>query len=497
MFVISDVDEMKLATRWTNKKVLVIGIARQGIALTRYLSNHGANLIVNDQRTFEQLGDACEKLADLQVKWVVGSHPLSILEGVDLVCISGGVPLDNPLVLEAKGRNIPISNDSQIFLEECPCKVVGITGSAGKTTTTTIVGLIALAAVEKMRGDSKVKGSSHPRFIPYDSKSKVWVGGNIGSPLISKVDQMHENDLAIMELSSFQLEVMRSSPEVAAILNITPNHLDRHETMDNYVAAKARIIGFQSSQDIAVLNFDDPIVRRLAEDINGELVVFSNQKINQDSTCVYFDPGSQSVLIDYPDQWGLNSEKIIHRQAIPLRGEHNLMNVIGACAIAAACGFPPSAMEIGVRNFQGIPHRLEFVRSWHGADWYNDSIATAPERTIAALNSFNEPIILLAGGRDKKLPWDEFAALVCRRVKHLILFGEAAEVISAALTQYEQESKIKVTYCLGLQEAVKTAATIVEPGDVVLLSPGGTSFDEFTDFEQRGEEFKKWIMELE
>lgn len=497
MFAINDVDKMRLSTKWTNKKVLVVGIARQGIALARYLAHHGAWVIVNDQRSLDQLGDARDKLADLPVEWVVGSHPLSILQGVDLVCISGGVPLETPLVLEAIERGIALSNDSQIFLEECPCKIVGITGSAGKTTTTTIVGLIAQAAVEQLRDGSQIKSSSHPGFITYGSESTVWVGGNIGSPLISKVDQIKVNDLAIMELSSFQLEIMKSSPEIAAVLNITPNHLDRHGSMENYIAAKARIIRFQTAQDVAVLNFDDPIVRRLAEDLNGGLVVFSNQKITKDYTSVYFDPESQSVSIDFSDEWGFYSEKIIHRQAIPLRGEHNLMNVIGACAIAAACGFSTSAMEIGVKNFQGIPHRLEYVRSWHGADWYNDSIATAPERTIAALNSFTEPIILLAGGRDKDLPWDEFASLVCQRVKHLILFGEAAGVISAALTKYEKQSKIKVTYCLGMREAVKTAATIVEPGDVVLLSPGGTSFDEFTDFEQRGEVFKKWIMELE
>jgi UDP-N-acetylmuramoylalanine--D-glutamate ligase len=497
MFAINDVDKMRPSTKWSNKKVLVIGIARQGIALARYLAHQGAGVIVNDQRSLDQLGDAMEELADLPVEWVVGSHPLSILQGVDLVCVSGGVPLNTPLVLEAMGRKIAISNDSQIFLEECPCKTVGITGSAGKTTTTTLVGLIAQASVEQMRDGSQIKSSSHPSFIPYDSESTVWIGGNIGSPLISRVDQMKVNDLAIMELSSFQLEVMESSPEIAAVLNITPNHLDRHGTMENYIAAKARIIRFQSSQDVAVLNFDDPVVRGLAEDINGGLVVFSNQDKTKGYTSVYFDPESQFVSVDFSEEWGFKSEKIIHRQAIPLRGEHNLMNVIGACAISAACGLPTSAMEIGVKNFQGIPHRLEFVRSWHGADWYNDSIATAPERTIAALNSFTEPIILLAGGRDKDLPWDEFASLVCQRVKHLILFGEAAGVISAALTQYEKKSKIKVTYCLEMREAVKTAATIVESGDVVLLSPGGTSFDEFTDFEQRGEVFKKWIMELE
>jgi UDP-N-acetylmuramoylalanine--D-glutamate ligase len=234
----------------------------------------------------------------------------------------------------------------------------------------------------------------------------------------------------------------------------------------------------------------------MVEELNGRLVVFSNQKIASDTQSVYFDSESQSIQINSPSSMGEIETKVIQRQDIPLRGDHNLMNVIGACAIALACGLPASAMETGVKNFKGIPHRLEFIRSWGGGDWYNDSIATAPERAIAAINAFSEPLILLAGGRDKDLPWDGFASLVCQRVKHLILFGEAVGIISAALTRYEKNSEITVTCCSGMNEAVKAAAAKVAPGDVVLLSPGGTSFDEFRDFEERGEEFNKWVMEL-
>jgi UDP-N-acetylmuramoylalanine--D-glutamate ligase len=187
---------------------------------------------------------------------------------------------------------------------------------------------------------------------------------------------------------------------------------------------------------------------------------------------------------------------VIERGDIQLRGEHNLLNVISTCAIALAAGLSISAMASGVKRFTGIPHRLEFVRSWGGGDWYNDSIATAPERAVAAINSFSEPMILLAGGKDKNLPWDRFASLVCRRVKHLIIFGEAAGIISDALISFEKGSEITVTYCSGLKEAVMTAASKVTDGDVVLLSPGGTSFDEFHDFEDRGEAFKKWVKEL-
>jgi len=496
MLAKSEVDEMKQAIDWSGKKVLVIGIARQGIALARYLAQHGARIIVNDRRQIDQLVDAQGALRDEPIQWIVGGHPLSVLDGVDLVCISGGVPSDLPIVAEASKRGIPISNDSQIFLEVCPCKVVGITGSAGKTTTTTLFGLIAQAAVDELENASQERGenSSGLSYIDYDSK--VWVGGNIGSPLISVVDQMQPGDLAVMELSSFQLEMMDRSPDVAVVLNITPNHLDRHKTMENYIAAKSRIIEFQSSQDAAVLNLDDQVVSNLKDDINGRLVAFSKQKIAENIPCVSFDPDFNSVQITSPKEQGEKQIIVINHNDIPLRGEHNLMNVIAACATALACGISPTAMRSGVKKFSGIPHRLEFVRCWGGGDWYNDSIATAPERAIAAIHSFSEPLILLAGGRDKDLPWDGFASLVCERVKHLILFGEAVGVISAALNKYEKKSDITVTVCSGLLEGVKAAATKVDEGDVVLLSPGGTSFDEFVDFEARGEAFKKWVMEL-
>ncbi len=412
------------------------------------------------------------------------------------MCISGGVPRDLPIVHEALRQGIQISNDSQIFLDVCPCKVIGITGSAGKTTTTTLVGLIAQAAVDEMKTSSDYELEIDSGISYIDPGSKIWVGGNIGSPLITIADQIKPLDLAVMELSSFQLEFMESSPDVAAVLNITPNHLDRHKNMRDYIAAKSRIFEFQTSQDAAILNLDDPVVRDFLEGTNGRLVVFSKRETVIDLPGVYFNPASQTVQIISPFASGEERIDVIKRSDIPLRGDHNLMNVIAACAIALACGISPSAMESGVKKFSGIAHRLEFIRSWGGGDWYNDSIATAPERAIAAINAFSEPLILLAGGRDKDLPWDNFASLVCERVKHLILFGEAAGVISAAINRYKQGSTIFVTYCSGLEEAVKAAATKVTNGDVVLLSPGGTSFDEFIDFEARGEAYKKWVMEL-
>jgi len=458
---------------WSGRKVLILGAARQGAALARYLAQRGARVTINDYLPAEKLGTAMDSLRDLgtRVHWVTGGHPVEALDQVDLVCISGGVPLENPIVKRAQERGIPLSNDSQIFLEAAPCKVIGITGSAGKTTTTTLVGRIALESYR-----TTVEGGLQPA-------NRVFVGGNIGSPLIASVGEMRSGDLAVMELSSFQLEIMTRSPQVAAILNVTPNHLDRHATMEAYTAAKSRILAHQTPNDTAILGRDDPGAWGLVGRVQGKLISFGLAKPEHGagtylrSDDLYYTDGSAET-------W------LMPRSSVQMRGEHNLLNVLAACAIAAAARLPMEAMRSGVEGFEGVPHRLEFVRHWGGADWYNDSIATAPERAMAAIRSFGEPIILLAGGRDKDLPWEEFASLVRGRVDHLVLFGEAADKIARAMGNFP------CVRCAGLHEAVRAAVRLVEPGDVVLLSPGGTSFDEFKDFEERGECFKQLVMSL-
>ncbi|HSQ26083.1 MAG TPA: UDP-N-acetylmuramoyl-L-alanine--D-glutamate ligase [Anaerolineales bacterium] len=464
---------------WKFVKVVIIGIARQGIALARYLVSHGAQVILNDKRPLADLLHARQSLADLEqagaaITWVCGEHPLEILEGVQLVCVSGGVPLDLPLIVEAQRRGIPLSNDSQIFLEAAPCKVIGITGSAGKTTTTILVGKMALAAVSDTENQSIYR--------------KAWVGGNIGSPLIADVDQMASIDLAVMELSSFQLEIMRSSPHIAAILNVTPNHLDRHGTMQAYLNAKSQILANQTSNDVAVLGRDDPGAWSLREQAKGKVLSFGLSSL----------PAGEPGAFLHDERIHVRNEDAhvsLPVKHIQLRGEHNLLNVMAACTLAVAAGLGEKAIQDGVSDFSGAPHRLEFVRHWGDADWYNDSIATAPERSMAAIRSFEEPIVLLAGGRDKDLPWQPFAELVCQRVRCLILFGEAAPIIQKALNDVSGSS-LDVIPCTGLKEAVAAAAKEVRSGDVVLLSPGGTSFDEFIDFEERGRCFVQWVKDL-
>jgi len=459
-------------TNWRGKRVVILGAARQGLALARHLVGKGAKVTLNDMRSAEQLEDARQSTSGLNIDWVVGGHPLHLLNGTDLVAISGGIPLTNSIVVEAVRRGIPLTNDTQIFLETVQCRTIGITGSAGKTTTTSLVGRIAKAGLSgKFR--------------------EVWIGGNIGDPLINYVDDMKSEDLAILEISSFQLEQMTISPNIAAVLNITPNHLDRHGTMEAYSAAKARLLEFQSANDKAILNRDDPGSWALAEKVKGSLLSFGFTPLSRDGD------GTFVQGTDFYVRTRGYEEKLPVADAIELRGEHNRLNVMAACAISYSAGFTPSDMRAGIENFRGVAHRLEFVRDWHSSLWYNDSIATAPERTIAAINSFSSPLVLMLGGRDKSLPWEDLAKIIHKRVDHVVLFGEAAEKIDAALgPQVSGQRPFTRPTCKNLKEAIISASRATQPGYVVLFSPGGTSYDEFKDFEERGEYFRKWVLEL-
>ena len=459
---------------WSGKKVIVIGAARQGTALSRYLASKGAQVILTDMHSLDALPANLPDLENLGIQLRLGGHPLELVEGADLVCVSGGVPLTIPFIQAALQRGIPLSNDSQIFLEACPAQVIGITGSSGKTTTTALVGLMAQKYFE-------MKQNGH----------RAWVGGNIGNPLIEQVDQIDEDDLVVLELSSFQLELMTRSPQIAAILNITPNHLDRHGSMQAYIAAKSRILRFQHAGDVAILNRDDPGSWSLAEHLKSDLISFGFQKPDskQNGTYIYKD----AIWL----QLGRESLKMLPLEWIQLPGRHNIANVLAACAIAAAASLALPAIQTAIEEFTGIPHRLEFIRNINGADWYNDSIATAPERTMAAIEAFEGPLVLLLGGRDKNLPWDDLAQLIHRRVRAVVLFGEAAGLIEKALRAVKKGETLQViSRCNTLEEAVQAAAKLAQPGDTVLLSPGCTSFDAFKDFEERGEYFRKLVNAL-
>lgn len=448
------------------RKVAVLGFARQGTALARWLPKLGARVIVSDKSRAEKLALNPADYPD--VEFVLGEHPDSLLDGVDMLCISGGVPLDLPIVQTALARGIPLTNDAQLFLERCPCPVIGITGSAGKTTTTTLTGEIM-----KRAGFT------------------TWVGGNIGDVLLDVLDRIQRSHCVVMELSSFQLEIMTTSPHIAAVLNVTPNHLDRHGTIENYLRAKAQIVLHQDERDIAVLGYDDAGSRSLEEIVEAELIWFSLRDMMANGA---FLAGQRLVVTGLSSPDGL-PHVICSRDDIPLRGDHNVQNVLAACAITGANHVPPEVMLDTIRDFKPVPHRLEVVRTVNGVTYVNDSIATAPERVVAALHSYTEPLILLAGGKDKKLPWEDMIRLALHKTRHIIAFGDAGDLVVEMVKRVTGDVNT-ITRVNTLDEAVAKAAALAQPGDVVLLSPGGTSYDAYTDFAERGEHFRQLVMKL-
>jgi len=463
--------------------IVILGLARQGTALARYLAQRGANVVVSDLRPAEELSEAIIQLADLAVEMVLGGHPSSLLEGADLLCLSGGAPVETPIVQEAVARGIPLSNDSQIFLEACPAVVIGVTGSAGKTTTTALTG-------EMCRAGGR----------------RTWVGGNIGRSMLPDLDEIRPDDLVVVELSSFQLEIMTQSAAVAAILNLTPNHLDRHKTMETYTAAKARLLQYQPAGGVALLGRDDPGSWALRPQVRGRLRAFSLEQEVADGAFLRGEtitlrgpalvPEAQrsGALVLEAQRSGKGERPVCRTDELRLLGRHNLLNVLAAAVLADSAGIPVEAIAQAARAFTGVEHRLELVREFGGARWYDDSIATAPERLMAALRSFDAPIVLLAGGRDKDLPWEPAAALIGERVREVVLFGEAAGLIRAHLDDAGRPQRVaptRITQVEGLEQAVEAAAKLARPGDVVLLSPGGTSFDAYQDFAERGDHFKE------
>ena len=461
-----------LADPLSGKTALILGFARQGQALARWLPTVGATVIVSDKASFGDLADDLLDFLDAPIRFAFGGHPVELLDGVDVLLLSGGVPPTLPIVQAAIERGVLISNDAQLFLERCAAPVIGITGSAGKTTTTTLVGKMVEAA-----------------------DFHTATGGNSGHVLLEDLPQIEADQRVVMELSSFQLEIMTRSPQIAAVLNVTPNHLDRHETMEAYLAAKAHIVLHQQPENISIFNFDDAGANTIAELAPGRVAFFSAREMVADGA---FLAGNRLMVVGYGSPDG-EPHVVCTREDIKLRGDHNVSNVLAACAIAGAAGVPVSVMRDTIQNFSGVPHRLETVRVVDGVTYVNDSIATAPERVQAALNSYDEPLILIAGGRDKKLPWSELTRLITQRVRHLITFGEfgptiAEQTRAARLFGGKLEG---VTQAKTLDEAVRRAADLAQSGDVVLLSPGGTSYDSYEDFAQRGDHFRTLVNALE
>jgi UDP-N-acetylmuramoylalanine--D-glutamate ligase len=424
--------------------------------------------VVSDLKLPEQLAPIINELADVELELVLGEHPISLLDGADVLAISGGVSPDAPFVQEAIRRGIPLTNDSLEFMKRAETTLIGITGSAGKTTTAALTGEILKAAGRR-----------------------TWVGGNIGRPLIAELDSIGKKDVVVQELSSFQLELWTQSPPVAAVLNITPNHLDRHLTMETYTAAKTNIVRYQRQEDVAVLSADDPGASDLRKVVRGRARDFSIDRA--------IDDGS---LIRDGGIWlrdGESERYVMDLEEIPLRGKHNMLNVLASAALADTVGVGVDTIRHAVMSFEGVEHRLELVRTINGVQYVNDSIATAPERALAAVDSFSEPILLLAGGRDKDMVWTEWARHVQRKVKVIILFGEIAALLESHLQVASESWEGQETTIIragNMEDALTKARDISIPGDVVLLSPGGTSFDAYDNFAERGDIFRQLVLAI-
>lgn len=467
-------------------RATIIGAAREGIALARFLAVQGARVTLSDAKSADALGTALAELERLPVRLALGGHPPDLLDA-DVLFLSPGVPLETSIVQEARRRGVPLSSEPRLFTQLCPAPIVGVTGTSGKSTTTTLTGRM-LAAQGLL----------------------TWVGGNIGRPLIGELlgDQLPE--VVVLELSSFQLEMFHSgiqgehveqtrtqasrvislagwSPSVTVMTNITPNHLDRHGTMENYIAAKTSILDYQRADDWAIMGQDNPYTRALCDRARGNVARFS--LIEAVDCGGMLRDGALWLRL------GDREQRICARSELRLRGEHNVANVLAAACAATIAGASLEAIRSVATEFEGVPHRLEVVRRWQGITFINDSIATTPERAIAALRAFEEPVVLLAGGRDKNLSWEHWAEWVRLRARAVVAFGECAPLIQAALASAgAAEPPLYLAH--GLAEAVSLAAQVASAGDVVLLSPGGASFDAFTDFEARGRAFRQLVQQL-
>jgi len=465
------------------KRVTVLGVGREGAAVSRFAVQQGASVTVTDLKDADQLGPVLKELAGLPIRFALGGHPEEVLD-CDVLFVSPGVSLDAAILVEARQRRLLLSSEARLFCHLCCAPIIGITGSSGKTTTCTLVA----------------------KMLEADGR-RVHLGGNIGNPLTERLDDIQVGDVVVMELSSFQLDFFGAvldaeprsdlvaplfpsggwSPPVACVLNITPNHLDRHPTMEAYIKAKRNILAYQGRGDHAVLSWDNDSARALAGDCVGGASFFSlNETVPRGALL----RGNTLVLHSEA-----RTKDICPIGDVRLRGMHNVSNALAASALADVLGVRPEIMADVVRTFSGVEHRLEPVCEVDGAWYYNDSIATSPERAMAALRSFQEPVVLLAGGRDKHLPWHEWAELVSRKAVRVITFGEAAVLIERVVEQLGPKAP-PLHHADSVEEAVDLAYQLVGPGQVVLFSPGGTSFDGFRDYEERGREFKRLVQAL-
>lgn len=449
------------------KKVAVVGLGVSNIPLIDYLHNLMADVTIFDERDLNKLDEnIVKKIHDYGFELITGKNALHFLRGFNVIFRSPScLPNTLQLVSEQK-RGAIVTSEIEMLMNVCPCKIIGITGSDGKTTTTTLI-------YEILK-----KGGYN-----------CHLGGNIGIPLFTEVKNFKEDDIVILELSSFQLMGMEISPDISVITNISPNHLDKHSSYEEYIEAKKNIFKFQDENGKVVLNYDNDITKDLAKEVEGKVEFFSSKEKLDDG--VIFDDNTIKECKD-----GVRKH-IINVDEIHLRGLHNYENI--CAAIAATSDLVDLNTQVNaIKEFTGVKHRLEFVKEINGVKWYNDSIGTSPSRTIAGLNSFDEKIVLIAGGYDKQLDYKPLVKPILDKVSKLILMGDTASKIYKAVMEETERLEIvfPVYKCTSLEAAVTRAKNVAKPGEIVLFSPASASFDMFKNFEERGDKFKELVNKL-
>jgi UDP-N-acetylmuramoylalanine--D-glutamate ligase len=442
------------------KRLLVVGLARTGVATSLFAAGYGATVTATDEKRESELRETAERLRSAGVRLELGAHNAAAFTQQDLIVVSPGVPAKLPQLELARSRGIPVWGEIELAWRFLRGKLVAVTGSNGKTTTTALIGHI-------------LKGASIPTLV----------GGNIGTPLLALVESSTDSTVTVAEVSSFQLETIEAfRPEIGVLLNLTPDHLDRHASFEEYAAAKMRMFDNQIERDVAVLNADDPeVARRMPA--RPQVYWFSRQKrvaqgaFVREEQIFFRAQGSEFALL--------------RRDQIPLRGEHNVENVLAACATAYLAGVDPAAIAAGVKSFRAVEHRLEFIAEIGGVSYYNDSKATNVDAALKAIEAFPGSLFVILGGKDKGSPYTPLREPLHARAKAVLLIGSAAEKIAADL-----RDALPYIHAETLERAVQLAAEGAQPGDTVLLAPACSSFDQFENYEQRGRAFKELVGRL-
>lgn len=446
------------------KEVMVAGTGKSGIAAAKLLLASGARVILFDQNENCDKQGVMDKLASDNVFIIIGTLKEEQLRHVELLVMSPGISIEAPFTALFRNNNIPIWSEVELAYQFGRGRLAAITGTNGKTTTTTLVGEIMKAY--------------------YDS---VFVVGNIGTPYTEASLLMSDDTVTVAEISSFQLEsIVDFEPTVSAVLNVTPDHLDRHHTMENYADTKLEIASNQSADEVIVLNYDDTITRAMADRVQAKVVYFSRCKLLDDGVCVEED----AIVLR---KKGNTERTFCKLSELKLLGAHNVENVLASAAISYYIGVPAEVIHSVVVQFMGVEHRIEYVDTVDGVDYYNDSKGTNPDAAIKGIQAMVKPTLLIGGGYDKKVPFDDWIASFDGKVKYLVLFGETAEKIRSTAVAQGFSDIIMVS---DLQEAVKICAVKAEPGDAVLLSPACASWDMFDSYEQRGNLFKEYVKAL-